>query len=437
MARKRVGLSANDSSQIVTLGEIIRTVNVSTGSEARPATSNIVMWIGGSTKPVNMINGDLWLSPVSTPSATAPDITTTSLNALVVGTSFSQSLAASGSSPISWSVSSGTLPSGLSLNTSTGTISGTPSAAGSYSFSITASNSAGSDVQAFSGSVTASGTAPTITTTSLPTITQNAAYDSGALVATGSTPITWGVTGGTLPNGLAISSSTGAISGTATVSGAYSFTVTATNSFGSATQTFTGTIASSATEYTIFAGATPSGTYTTYTDGTVNSWYQQQFYITSSPARNWKIKGMRMYVPAGSAAIGRTGFIGIQRRPAASGGIIKIGDNPFWASSFADSKTQMSAPIVAGWNTFLFSQPWDFNSLDGMMVAYSFSDWTGYIHSNRSTSIGANVLQSSSGVNLYLAEEGDGSGGDTISARYDGARAINAYYGIDVIVSTS
>lgn len=59
----------------------------------------------------------------------------------------------------SYSVSSGSLPSGISLNTSTGAVTGTPTTAGqSYSFTITAGNSYGSVSQAFSGTVAAAPT---------------------------------------------------------------------------------------------------------------------------------------------------------------------------------------------------------------------------------------------------------------------------------------
>lgn len=60
----------------------------------------------------------------------------------------------------SYSVSSGSLPSGISLNASTGAVTGTPTTAGqSYSFTITAGNSYGSVSQAFSGTVAAAPTA--------------------------------------------------------------------------------------------------------------------------------------------------------------------------------------------------------------------------------------------------------------------------------------
>jgi len=89
--------------------------------------------------------------------AVAPTITTTALNALTTGAAFTQTIAATGTTPIAWSVKSGSgsLPAGLTLDSATGTISGTPTTAGAYSFTLTASNNGGSDDQAFSGRVAA------------------------------------------------------------------------------------------------------------------------------------------------------------------------------------------------------------------------------------------------------------------------------------------
>ncbi len=73
----------------------------------------------------------------------APTITTTTLPNGTVGTSYSQTLAAD-NNPTEWTVTVGSLPDGLTLNQSTGEISGTPTTAGSSTFTVTAKNSAGS-----------------------------------------------------------------------------------------------------------------------------------------------------------------------------------------------------------------------------------------------------------------------------------------------------
>ena len=72
-----------------------------------------------------------------------PSITTASLPGGTVGTAYSQTLAADGSAPIAWSVSGGSLPEGLTLSND-GTISGTPTAAGTYTFDVEAKNDYGS-----------------------------------------------------------------------------------------------------------------------------------------------------------------------------------------------------------------------------------------------------------------------------------------------------
>ena len=70
----------------------------------------------------------------------APSITTASLAGGTVGAAYNQTLAATGDTPITWTVSVGTLPAGLTLNGGTGVISGTPTAAGSITFTIQAAN---------------------------------------------------------------------------------------------------------------------------------------------------------------------------------------------------------------------------------------------------------------------------------------------------------
>ncbi len=104
-----------------------------------------------------------------------PDITTTSLAAVTVGQSVSTAVAATnGTTPYTWSVSTGALPAGLTLNPSTGAITGTPTGAETASFTVKVTDAHSlEDTQALSWTVNA---APSITTSSLPETTVTAAY---------------------------------------------------------------------------------------------------------------------------------------------------------------------------------------------------------------------------------------------------------------------
>jgi hypothetical protein len=97
-------------------------------------------------------------------------IVTTSLSGGMVGMAYSQTIQSSGGTgAIAWSVETGTLPTGLSLGSTTGTISGTPSAAGSFSFTVLATDSTGVPAkQSFTVTIAGLPPAPAITLSGLP-----------------------------------------------------------------------------------------------------------------------------------------------------------------------------------------------------------------------------------------------------------------------------
>jgi Synergist-CTERM protein sorting domain-containing protein len=67
-----------------------------------------------------------------------------------------QTLNATGAEPITWSIGDGNLPNGLNLSDA-GVISGIPTKAGTYNFTVKATNSAGTGTEAFSIIISSSG----------------------------------------------------------------------------------------------------------------------------------------------------------------------------------------------------------------------------------------------------------------------------------------
>lgn len=174
-------------------------------------------------------------------------ISTSALSDATVGTAYSAALVQSGgTAPFTWNVIDGSLPAGLTLNSSTGIISGTPTTTGTSEFVIRLTDATGA-VGTTSLSLDVD-TSITISTTTLPNGTVGTAYSSTLAQLGGSAPLTWSVSSGTLPAGLALNSSTGVISGTPSSAGTSSFTVTLTDSTGATdTQALSITVGSSGT----------------------------------------------------------------------------------------------------------------------------------------------------------------------------------------------
>lgn len=183
----------------------------------------------GSGDIVMSVNVPVTLSGTS--SSTAPVIMSSAIPNGVAGISYLAELYTSGTRPITWTLTSGTLPDGLELSSS-GTIQGTPTQTGEYTFTVQAQNSAGSASASYSVRITESQilSAPSITTSTLIDGTSEVGY--GATVkASGARPIIWALVSGDLPDGLSFDDD-GKITGTPSTAGTYSFTVQAQNAAG-------------------------------------------------------------------------------------------------------------------------------------------------------------------------------------------------------------
>ena len=166
---------------------------------------------------------------------------TAKIGDMIAGIAYSYPLVAIGGAvPYKFAVSTGTLPIGVSLDSATGQLSGTPAAYTanqSFAFVITLTDSGGqSATRTFVGTVQSStASAFSIITGTLPTPTAGAAYGASIGITGGTAPFTFAISSGSLPSGLGINSSTGLISGTVAYSAqgsAYLFSVKAIDSTG-------------------------------------------------------------------------------------------------------------------------------------------------------------------------------------------------------------
>ena len=158
-------------------------------------------------------------------------ILTTSLPEGTVGQTYDSTVSASGgTTPYQWSISSGSLPSGLSLNTSTGEITGSPSSAGTTSFVAKVTDPSNNQAtRTFTLQVLPGSGSLSISNTVLPNFSMSEPYATQFIASGGVGTDTWSISGGALPSGLSLSTS-GAISGTPTSSDPATFIAQVTDS---------------------------------------------------------------------------------------------------------------------------------------------------------------------------------------------------------------
>ena len=248
------------------------------------------------------------------PPPPVPTITTTSLPDGTVGVAYSATLqATNGTSPYTWSLDPGPLPAGLTLNSSTGAITGTPTVAGTSSFTAKVTDSATqNDTQALSIAVApAPVPPPTITTTSLPDGTVGTTYGQTLAAVDGTPPYAWSVSEGAPPPGLTLFP-TGELTGHPTSPGSFTFTVRVDDAgtpSQSDTQELTVTIDPE-------PGPPPTITTTSLPSGTVGQPYSETLTVTGGTTPyTWSLDSGSL--PAGSRSTRRPGRSpGRRRAPA-------------------------------------------------------------------------------------------------------------------------
>ena len=219
----QVGSSATLGTGTSFAGDILAltSITVTTGANTSGRT---LARNGAVTLDGNNVNtcGVLVCAPITVNPATLPNG--------VVGTPYNQVVSASGgTAPYTFTVSSGALPTSLVLNANTGAISGTPTAPGTFNFTITATdagNCTGS--RAYTVNIAAAG-CPVITLApaTLPPGVLGTFYSQALTSSGGTAPYSYSVSG-TLPAGLTLNPATGVLSGFPVQVGLFSFTITTT-----------------------------------------------------------------------------------------------------------------------------------------------------------------------------------------------------------------
>lgn len=209
------------------------TFNASSGLlSGTPTTAGTVNFSVTATDSTTGMGSPFTATGTFTLTVAAPTITLApgTLPAPAVGAAYSQTVTASEALPatFTYAVTAGALPQGLSLNASSGAITGTPSAAGSFNFTITATDGSG-----FSGSraysvIVGAGTV-SLGSATLAAATAETAYTHTFAASGGTAPYTYAIASGALPTGMTLSSA-GVLSGTPTAAGTFNFTISATDS---------------------------------------------------------------------------------------------------------------------------------------------------------------------------------------------------------------
>ncbi|MEO8613199.1 MAG: putative Ig domain-containing protein, partial [Chloroflexota bacterium] len=223
-----------------------------TGTPSTPGTFPFSVTVTDSLGATGTLAYSVTINPgITVTPATLPNGTQ--------GIPYTQTIGATGGSGTytNFAVTIGSLPAPLILNAGSGAITGTPTTAGTFPFTVTVTDSlGGTGSQAYSVTINS---AITVTPATLPGGTIGTAYNQTIGATGGSGTYTdFSVTAGSLPPPLLLNAGSGAITGTPTTTGTFPFTVTVTDSLGA-----TGSLAYSVTinpAITVTPATLPNGT---------------------------------------------------------------------------------------------------------------------------------------------------------------------------------
>ncbi len=198
-------------------GLTLNTSGTIAGTPTEPGPFNSLSFVATDSKGATGTSSALSIQVAALPLT----ITTTSLPNGIIGQPYDEFLTlAGGDPPFNWTVKSGVLPAGLTLNPSSGGIKGTPTAAGTNPLVFQVTDSDGTVATSTNLSLLFT---LTVATTSLPDGKVNVPYTATLQATGGTTPYTWSFPNGlgTIPPGLSLDPATGIISGTPTQPGQY------------------------------------------------------------------------------------------------------------------------------------------------------------------------------------------------------------------------
>ena len=342
-------------------------------------TSNGAIWAWGSNSNGQLGNGSGSSSLV--PTALTPSITS-SLNASgSTGSAFSYTITGSGG-PTSFSASS--LPGGLSLNASTGVISGTPTSVGTYPVTIGATNISGTGTATLTISITVP--PPVISSSGSDTCNAGAAY-SYTITASNS-PTSFNASN--LPSGLSINTSSGVISGHPASQGSPTIGLSATNSGGTGTKNLALTIKPAAP--TISSPTTATGTVNVPFNYTITTYNSATSYNATGLPAGLSVNTSSGLISGTPTSIGTTSNVTIKATNGTGTGsqTISITINPPPPVITSGTTATGSTGAAFNYSITATNSPTSFNAT-GLPAGLSVNTATGAISGTPSASGVSNV----------------------------------------------